>query len=186
MRASIRRNNSSQKSIQQLLLDILCKHSVLTELSRKGQSSCPAEVRKWKFSPFFSAKGVVKFGMKFWWNFRCYVFQGLGVRGKIAPKFHVKKGVKNGKFHANFTLLGRSAEKRLLQKSEGNFSEQSPRWILQGIFWWILQAYVLGKTGKKNPPKNPPAKIHTARIWPWKIGVSMSSIIYGADRISLR
>ena len=33
--------------------------------------------------------------------------------GKISPKFHVKTGVKNGKFHANFTLLGRSAEKTL-------------------------------------------------------------------------
>ena len=43
-------------------------------------------------------------------NFSCYVFQGLGVRWKISPKFHVKNGVKNGKFHANFTLLGRSAE----------------------------------------------------------------------------
>ena len=29
---------------------------------------------------------------------------------KISPKFHVKNGVKNGKFHANFTLPGRSAE----------------------------------------------------------------------------
>ena len=32
------------------------------------------------------------------------------MRRKISPKFHVKNGVKNGKFHANFTLLGRSAE----------------------------------------------------------------------------
>ena len=47
----------------------------------------------------------------FWWNFPRYVFQGLGVRGKISPKFHVKNGVKNGQFHANFTLLGRSADK---------------------------------------------------------------------------
>ena len=42
------------------------------------------------FLSFFSAKGVVKLGVKFWWNFSCYVFQGLGVRGKISPKFHVK------------------------------------------------------------------------------------------------
>ena len=79
---------------------------------RKGsfQSSCPAEVRKWNFSPFFSAKDVVKFGVKFWWNFLRYVFQGLDARRKISPKFHIKNGVKNGKFHANFTLPGRSAE----------------------------------------------------------------------------
>ena len=62
-----------------------------------GQSSYPAEVRKWKFSPFFSAKGVVKLGVKFWWNFPHYVFQGLGVRRKLSPKFHVKNDVKNGK-----------------------------------------------------------------------------------------
>ena len=32
------------------------------------------------------------------------------MRQKISPKFHVKNGVKNGIFHANFTLPGRSAE----------------------------------------------------------------------------
>ena len=32
------------------------------------------------------------------------------MRRKISPKFHVKNGVKNGKCHANFTLLGRSAD----------------------------------------------------------------------------
>ena len=46
-----------------------------------GQSSYPAEVRKWNFSPFFSAKDVVKFGVKIWWNFPRYVFQGLGDNG---------------------------------------------------------------------------------------------------------
>ena len=81
--------------------------------AQKLQSSYPAEVRKWNFSPFYSAKGVVKFGLKFWWNFPCYVFQGLGFRGKLSPKFHAKNGVKNGKFHAIFTLLGRGAEKTL-------------------------------------------------------------------------
>ena len=30
------------------------------------------------------------------------------MRRKISPKFHVKNGAKNGKFHAKFTLLGRS------------------------------------------------------------------------------
>ena len=79
------------------------------KIQKTCQSSYPAEVRKWHFSPFFSAKGVVKIGVKFWWNFPRYVFQGLGVRRKISPKFHVKNGVKNGKFHANFTLLGHSA-----------------------------------------------------------------------------
>ena len=35
------------------------------------------------------------------------------MRGKISPKFHVENGAKNGKSHASFTLLGRSAEKTL-------------------------------------------------------------------------
>ena len=35
------------------------------------------------------------------------------MRRKISPKFHVKNGVKNGQFHANFTLLGRSADDSL-------------------------------------------------------------------------
>ena len=52
----------------------------------------------------------MKFGVKFWWNFPCYVFQGLGVQRKISPTFHVKSGVKNRKFHADFTLLGRSTD----------------------------------------------------------------------------
>ena len=62
------------------------------------------------FFSVFSAKGVVKFGVKFWRDFPCYVFQGLGVRRKISPKFHVKNGAKNGTIHAKFTLLGRSAD----------------------------------------------------------------------------
>ena len=37
------------------------------------------------------------------------------MRRKISPKFHVKNGVKNGKFHAHFTLLGRSADNMLLE-----------------------------------------------------------------------
>ena len=36
------------------------------------------------------------------------VFHGLPPLD--SPKFHVKNGVENGKFHANFTLLGRSAD----------------------------------------------------------------------------
>ena len=51
------------------------------------------------------------------------------MRGKISPKFHVKNGVKNGKFHADFTLLGRSAE---------NVGRQNgPKFLdgcLQGVF----------------------------------------------------
>ena len=47
-------------------------------------------------------------------------------------------------------------KKGLLQKSEGNFSDRIPRWILQGIFWWIFSGlFPWKKTGGKHPPKNP-------------------------------
>ena len=39
------------------------------------------------------------------------------MRRKISPKFHVKNGAINGTFHANFTLLGRSAGKERKHKS---------------------------------------------------------------------
>ena len=97
-----------------------------------SQGSYPAEVRKWNISPFFSAKGVVKFGVKFMWNFPCYVFQDLGVRRKISPKFHVKNGVKNGKFHADFTLLGHSAEISTSRYSVWRFPHQGNFWGSSG------------------------------------------------------
>ena len=60
------------------------------------------------FSPFFSAKGVVKFGVT---CSSCYVFQGLGVR---IPQFHQnvwpQKLCENGNIQANVTLLGRGAD----------------------------------------------------------------------------
>ena len=38
-------------------------------------------------------------------------FPGFGCAAEnFAKLFHIKNGVENGKFHANFTLLGRSAE----------------------------------------------------------------------------
>ena len=70
----------------------------------------------------------MKSGVKFGRNFPCYVFQGFGVRRKISPKFHVKNGAKNGKFHANFTLLVRSADEFLWKESatqSGPFPKQS-------------------------------------------------------------
>ena len=51
------------------------------------QNSCPQK-RGVKFSPFFSSKGGVIFGVKF---SRCYVFQGLGVRIKNSVDFGPEK-----------------------------------------------------------------------------------------------
>ena len=49
----------------------------------------------------------MKFGVKFW----CEIFRATFSRVWVCDgKFHVKNGAKNGQFHANFTLLGRSAE----------------------------------------------------------------------------
>ena len=41
------------------------------------QLSCGSA--EWKFSPFFSAKGVVKLGVKVWWNFSCATFSRVWV-----------------------------------------------------------------------------------------------------------
>ena len=50
--------------------------------------------------------------MKFWREmFRVLRFPGFGrARENFTSKFHVKNGVQNGKFHANFTLLGGGAD----------------------------------------------------------------------------
>ena len=85
-----------------------------------------------------------------------------------------------GKSVKNFPAASKFVKKRLVQKSEGNFSEQSPGWILREIFRWIFLAFFLGKkkTGGKNPQTKSTAKfkselgsfaakIHTARIRPW-------------------
>ena len=53
---------------------------------------------------------------------------------------------KMGEIHELFVLAlalvwfaGATPEmKSLLQKSEGNFSEQISGWIARGIFWWIF------------------------------------------------
>ena len=44
------------------------------------------------------------------------------MRGNISAKFHVKNGVKNGKFHANFTLLGSSADAINSRKPVRNYT----------------------------------------------------------------
>ena len=63
-------------------------------------------------------------------------FPGFGCARENSPKFHVKNGVKNGKFHANFTLLGRSAE-GLGRKAPPTLSRPSwhaQRWM--SVLWW--------------------------------------------------
>ena len=45
-------------------------------------------------------------------------------------------------------------KRRLLQKSEGNFSEQSPRWILRGIFQWIFSGPFPWKQEEKPTQKS--------------------------------
>ena len=68
----------------------------LSWIMTRCQSSCPAEVWKWKFSPFFSAKGVVRFSVKFGWNFPRYVFQGLGVRRKGVGDVSIRQKTREG------------------------------------------------------------------------------------------
>ena len=83
------------------------KEFFFSEIRAATLQKCGSEI----FLRFSLPKVSWNLGVKFGWNFPCYVFQGLGVRRKISPKFHVKIGVKNGKFHANFTLQTCSADR---------------------------------------------------------------------------
>ena len=62
------------------------------------------------------------------------------MRREVSPKFHLKNGVKNGKFHANFTLLGRSAD--VLQHSV-------PRRVLRR-FWTGFWGRVLRRVLRRG------------------------------------
>ena len=76
----------------------------------------------------------------------------------LYPKHLLRRHSPSKGKRANFPLKDKfsleSIKKRLLQKSEGNFSEQSPGWILRGIFWWIFRAFFLWKNRRKNPRQN--------------------------------
>ena len=101
---------STEQKIQWFSSDVsssavLMRYQMLMFL-KAYQSSYSAEVRKWNFSPFFSAKGVVKFGVKF----SVLRFPGFGCTTENFTKTPRQKRCENGKFHTNFTLLGRSAE----------------------------------------------------------------------------
>ena len=61
-------------------------------------------------------------------------------------------------------LRGVIVKKRLLQKSEGRFSEQSPGWIFRGIFCWIFSGLFPWKNRRKISTQNIHGKIH----WPWE------------------
>ena len=115
-------------------------------------------MRKCNFSPFFSAKGVVKFGVKFWWNFPCYVFQGLGARGKISATFS-RVWVCEGKFHQNFT--SKTVWKKKISRkfhSAGAWRwDLVTIWLTLGLRWgWVglgslLFGDVWGCVGDSHP-----------------------------------
>ena len=48
----------------------------------------------------------------------CYIFQALASESENFTKYHAQNGLRNGKFHANFNLLGRGAEKITSKKNE--------------------------------------------------------------------
>ena len=54
-----------------------------------------------------------------------------------------------------FPVENLSKTGRLLQESEGNFSELISGWLLWGIFGGFWGPFSLAKTGGQHPPKNP-------------------------------
>ena len=92
----------------------------------KNKSSYP----EWNYSPFFSAKGVVKLGVKLWWNIPRATFSKVWVsEAEISPKFRAKNGVKNGKssvFCENLRFSAPSEPSKCL-----NFQEKG--WIRKNL-----------------------------------------------------
>ena len=96
---------------------ILDAEIVLGVLYRKGGNTqkgwseqLPCRSAEVKVFSVFLCQRCREIWREIWVKFPRYVFQGLGARGTISQKFHAKNAVKSGKFHANFTLLGHSAE----------------------------------------------------------------------------
>ena len=90
-------------------------------------------MRKWNFSPFFSAKDVVKFGVKFWWNFPRYVFQGLTVfDGKLHQNFTSKTVWKT----ENFTQISLCRGAALI------FSRNENLPGFPVIFWYLIPEHL--------------------------------------------
>ena len=59
--------------------------------------------------------------------------------------------MKNGKFHVNFTLLGRSAEERASAEIQGEFFRPNSQVNFAGDFWGgFLQAFFLGKKNRRK------------------------------------
>ena len=98
------------------------------------------------------------------------------MRRKISPKFHVKSGVKNGKFHANFTLLGRSAEVSVK--------------FVSAILGPEMEAPILWTPGKMRSfcRKNPVHKIPRFRggggLWVLGVGGECRFYFYGRADLS--
>ena len=67
-----------------------------------NQSSYPAETRKWNFSPFFSAKDVVKFGVKF----SALRFPGFGFLTENFTKISRQKRCEKQKISRKFHSAG--------------------------------------------------------------------------------
>ena len=125
--------------------------------------------RDWKFQANHTARpllwGIIKVGIEIFnrdWKFqawienfkrmdweshainRDWIFQSQGPLG-----FHVKNGVQNGKFHANFTLLGRSSW-ILLSATLAPLSCQEQLCLLVLQLWNAVEPQHLGlaMTGK--------------------------------------
>ena len=89
------------------------------------------------------------------------------MRRKISPKFHVKNGVKNGKLHANFTLLWRSAER--WQEEHVTFLHTTP-----ALLPWRTHTHtgVFSAPFRREPtyPEPKPHFFGPAKNHPWMPG----------------
>ena len=97
------------------------------------------------------------------------------MRRKISPKFHVKNGVKNGKSHAKFTLLGRSADeydRAKVPPHNGNHPSPAPGSLKTLLFPPLLnkvqkQGGATGTRGYKDEVRRGNSSIHFHCPVPW-------------------
>ena len=130
-------------------------HAVWLAQSSEQLPCRSAEVKF--FSPFFSAKDVVKFGVKF----SVLRFPGFGCATEHFTKFHARNGVRNGQFHANFTLPGRSADNPNPNHSATNTI--CPETITELIRFELLRCKNYVTAPEINCPRGPKSPEITVR-----------------------
>ena len=117
-----------------------CSYATPLDERQITQSSYPAEARKWKFSPFFSAKGGVKLGV----IFSVLRFPGFGCATENLTKISRQKRCGKRNISRKFHSAG-------AQRSDYSSNLCPPKiWSI-----WLFQGELLGLSFKKTTGRRP-------------------------------